>query len=1051
MFISLGRALLRLAVPALALAPVPQLQAQSRTVLVEAEGFDTIGGWKVDTQFVETMGSVCLIAHGMGKPVADAVKQVTFPAAGDYRVWVRTRNWVPGNWQAPGRFQLRVQGELLPSEFGTTSESWAWQDGGTVTITSTTASLELHDLTGFNGRCDAIAFIAGSDSPPPADPAELKSWRRNVLDEAPAPGEIRRFDCVIAGGGMAGCCAAIAAARSGVQVALIQDRPVLGGNASQEIRVATRGEIRHPIVDEIDTLSLGNRDAKSIDADQNRLNVILKEPNITLLMPWRAEDAGTDPVSKAITHIDVRQVQSGARLRLQAPLFIDCTGDGWIGFWAGADYRMGWESAAEFGESLGKSEFTAMTMGNTLMWKTKTGTVDSTFPDVPWAMDVAGTKAATGGDWDWEYGMRRDTIYDAEHIRDHLLRAIYGNFSNAKKLAANSKLELEWVPYVAGKRESRRLMGDHIVTQNDMVSGLYFEDAVGTTDWGIDLHYETATSYISTYKKTGIAKPSYFPYRSLYSRNIPNLFMAGRNFSCTHAGLGSPRVMNTTGQMGVAVGYAAALCKQYHLPPRDIYRIPERMTELQARITGTWPAKPVATGTTMDNSDAAGVVTIGDWTTSNSIGGYHGSDYVYSINTPAGTKSLTYTPVGLASGSYTVSLKWTQHANRNPAAPVWIFNSAAPATTIANPGIATIRNAQPNTPQTGTELLVGRYAASDFTRGLLNFDLSSLPARAVIRSAELILTSPGKDATSATGGAGAEGLKLYQITEPFDPTQATWNQRNSSTAWTTAGASLSPTLLGSIPTPPDHTLVTAGQTFNLGSAELGKAIDTTRKSASPVIHLALRTPTLESSYNSRKLYRFSTAVLKIHAHIPQLPATTTVDQRSNGSSWVNIGDYAVGADGITVVIGNDGPANTYTVADGVMFTPPGGDADRDGDQLPDWWERWNFLSETSANPADDSDRDGQCNAVEFLTGCDPNLASSHFDARLALDRQSGGCHLRWPSAEGRLYTIESSADCVTWQPFIRDIPATPPNNETTAPIEGERRFFRVVVSESNPP
>ena len=339
------------------------------TVLVEAEGFTTLGGWKADTQSVEQMGSVYAIAHGMGKPVADAHTTVVFPLTGSYHVWVRTRNWVAGNWEAPGRFQLALDGVTLTPVFGTELETWHWQDGGTVNITGPTAEITLKDLTGFDGRCDAIAFISGSDEPPPSDAAALKAWRRTVKNEAVAPEDVRQFDCVVAGGGMAGCSAAVAAARSGVRVALIQDSPVLGGNASQEIRVATRGQIRHSIVDEMDTLPLANRDNGTITADATRLAVVQAEPNITLFMPWRAEDAGTDD-NKRITYVDARHTLTGQRVRLQASLFIDCTGDGWLGYWAGADYRMGTESSAEFGESLGKATANAKTMGNSLMWKT---------------------------------------------------------------------------------------------------------------------------------------------------------------------------------------------------------------------------------------------------------------------------------------------------------------------------------------------------------------------------------------------------------------------------------------------------------------------------------------------------------------------------------------------------------------------------------------------------------------------------------------------------------------------------------------------------------
>jgi hypothetical protein len=913
-------------VPAVLAAVCVMASPASQVLLVEAESFDDLGGWQVDTQSVEQMGSVYLIAHGLGKPVADARHSVALPAAGDYRVWVRTRNWVPGNWQPPGRFKVAINGGLLAPEFGTQDAGWHWQDGGTVALGGPAAEIALKDLSGFNGRCDAIALIAGSDEPPPGGAAALKAWRRTVKNEAAGPEDVRRFDCVVAGGGIAGCCAALAAARSGLQVALIQDRPVLGGNASREIRVATRGEIRHPIVDEIDTLSLGNRDDRTIGADDNRLAVISREPNLTLFMPWRAEDAGTDPATRRITHIDARHTLGGRRARLQADFFIDCTGDAWIGYWAGASYRMGWEAKSEFGESLGMDSASAMTMGNSLMWKSKTGAADSTFPAVPWAMDVAGTRADTGGEWNWEYGMTKDTIEDAEHIRDHLLRAIFGNFSNAKKSSANAKLELDWVPFIAGKRESRRLMGDHILTQNDMVNGVFFEDAVGTTDWGIDLHYETSTSYLSTYKKTNIAKPGYFPFRSLYSRDVPNLLMAGRNFSCTHAGLGSPRVMNTTGQMGVAAGYAVAICRQYGITPRDLYRSHERTTELQARITGAWPARPAAAGYTLDNGDATGVDIHGAWTASTGVPGFIGADYLYAAAGTPGSHRVAYTPPSLIPGSYEIALRWTQQANRNPQTPVWVFNSAPAAHDAGGAELQSIRVTRPTEAQTTGSLEVGRYAANDYQRGLLRFDLAGLPAGAVVRSAEVVLTSPGADAGSGTGFAGAEGLRLDLLGEAYVHGQAGWTRRDAATAWTTPGGTIDTAAgaMGVLVTGlTDPNLVAPGETFTLGSTALGAAVRRAHKLGAPLA-LVLRTPSLESSYAVRKIYRFSSAVLRVSAWLPRLPATCTVDQRANGGQWNSIGSHLVGQHGITVVIGNDGAAGTYSPWPTAWRSPPPG-------------------------------------------------------------------------------------------------------------------------------
>ena len=427
-------------------------------LLVEAESFAIKGGWVVDPQFMQQMGSPFLLAHGGGQPVADASTTLTFPETGSYHVWVRTRDWAPTHVDNPGQFTVLVNGVQLAPIFGTQFTNWDWQDGGTVSVPATNVTLRLHDLTGFDGRCDAIAFFKGSDAPPPNEPVALATWRASVLGEAPTPTRTDTFDCVIVGGGMAGCCASLAAARSGVKVALIHDRPVVGGNASEEIRVATRGDIRNSIVDEIDTLNLANRDvAPVIAADVHRLNVLQAETNLTLFMPWRAYAVGTNTTGR-IAYVDARHISTGERRRFAATTFIDCTGEGWIGFWAGAEYRVGREAASEFGESRAPATTDKMTMGNSLMWNTTTALTNVIFPAVPmsmaWATEVAGTNAATGGDWNWEYGMHLDTIQDAEQIRDYLLRAIYGNFYNAKKIPANTNLTFSFLPYIAGKRES---------------------------------------------------------------------------------------------------------------------------------------------------------------------------------------------------------------------------------------------------------------------------------------------------------------------------------------------------------------------------------------------------------------------------------------------------------------------------------------------------------------------------------------------------------------------------------------------------------------------
>ena len=554
----------------------------SQELLLEAESFDDKGGWVVDPQFIEQMGSSYLQAHGMGVPVENAQTQVNFKNKGEYKVWVRTKNWVPGEWEAPGKFQIKVNGLVLENTLGLRS-GWGWEYAGDVQITDKKNTLELVDLTGFNGRCDAVYFTT-SNVEPPSSSKKLATWRKTVVMEPLAPKVTKKYDLVVVGGGIAGCAAAIAAAEQGLQVALIHDRPVLGGNASSEIRVHTLGIYGNfeRILKKLDTEHYPNGSPEAHIDQIKRDNNVKSYDNISLFLNWRAYDAKA--VENKINYVDARQTATGERLRFEAPLFVDSTGDGWIGFWAGAEFSYGRESVDEYGEEWKEhgelwspKQPDNAVMGSSVLWRSFEADQVEDFPEVPWAMPVARDYAKVKGEWQWEFS-RNDLhqIDDAEEIRDHMLRAIYGSFGNAKKLPENANRKLEWVSYLVGKRESRRLVGDYIFTLNDAKSGRTFPDGVVEETREVDVHYQTVLEdeknpdFIS--EALFYETPKYYiPYRSLYSKNIDNLFMAGRNFSTSHIGLGGPRVMRTTGQMGAAVGFAASLCKKYDVNPRDIY------------------------------------------------------------------------------------------------------------------------------------------------------------------------------------------------------------------------------------------------------------------------------------------------------------------------------------------------------------------------------------------------------------------------------------------------------------------------------------------------
>lgn len=542
--------------------------AAGAELLVEAESFEDRGGWVVDSQFISQMGSSYLLAHGLGKPVANGRIEVDFPETGAYRMWARTKDWAPSHH--PGRFRVLVEGRPLAPMFGTAGEGWVWQDGGTVEIEKTKITIELEDLTGFDGRCDALFFTTDLNARPPNEPGDqMSTWRRNLLGLPETPPSAGDFDVVVVGGGVAGCSAALTAARLGLRVALVQNRPVLGGNASSEINITPRGP-GGPIIDEV--------------AGPERAETLKAEENITLLLGWHAFRVQKD--GDRIESVDARNTRTSEELRLHAPVFIDCTGDGWIGYWAGAGYRMGREARSEFGEPSAPEKADKMTHGATLFFKVGFADERTQFPDVPWATEISKDHVDLKSDHSWEYGHNLDMIHDAERIRDHLFRAIYGTFSTVKRRfpKAAEKLVFERVDYVAARGESRRLMGDHILTEKDIRSQGPFDDAVASGGLVFCLHYPGKKYDFRNEMKLKAVKVYPIPFRCLYSRNVENLMMAGRDASATHVAYSSIKLMKTGGQMGRATGAAAMLAKKYSTPPRGVCE--NHIQELQDIVLG---------------------------------------------------------------------------------------------------------------------------------------------------------------------------------------------------------------------------------------------------------------------------------------------------------------------------------------------------------------------------------------------------------------------------------------------------------------------------------
>ena len=577
----------------IALAATQAMQAplHAGEILVEAESFDTKGGWVVDQQFMDFMGSPYLLAHGMGTPVSDASTAIDVPETGKWQVYVRTYNWT-SPWtdaEGPGKFRVRIGGKTLKNTLGATGNEWQWQYAGQIRLEAGQTTLSLTDLTGFDGRCDAVYLTTEDLTADPETDKKIDDIRAAVLDRQKAAADTLEFDFVVAGGGIAGMCAAVAAARLGCNVALVNDRPVLGGNNSSEVRVHLGGysevapnEGLGRMIREFGHLKRGNAQPAANYEDAKKQAFIDGEENVTLFANCHASEVLTE--GSTITAILIKNIETGECHWLKAPLFSDCTGDGTIGYLAGAHWTMGREGRDEYGESLAPEKADSFVMGASVQWYSVKTDHKTKFPEFSYGVEFNenNCEKVTMGEWTWETGMNREQITEAERIRDYGLLVVYSNWSFLKNRASFRKdyanRRLAWVAYVLGKRESRRLLGDYVLAQDDIDKDVRHEDASFTTTWAIDLHFADSVNSArfpgNEFKTRTVhhwIHPYAVPYRCLYSRNVDNLFMAGRNISCTHVALGTVRVMRTTGMMGEVVGMAAALCKKHNTTPREVY------------------------------------------------------------------------------------------------------------------------------------------------------------------------------------------------------------------------------------------------------------------------------------------------------------------------------------------------------------------------------------------------------------------------------------------------------------------------------------------------
>lgn len=429
-----------------------------------------------------------------------------------------------------------------------------------------------------------------------------------------------KVDLLVVGGGVAGTVAAIAAARRGLKTVLVQNRPVLGGPSSSECSCNADGACINGAQEYINrnARECGILEEMKLEAYYRRANgweqhwsLVLREwaereENLTLLLNTEAYDLTMD--GSRITSVTARTLGSEKTHRIIADTYIDCSGDSFLGGAAGAEFRMGREARAEFGESLAPETADKKTMGSSISFRAENLGHPVPFAAPSWAIKINSDEDLPyrihnnpkQGWWWLEYGGELDTISDNEKIYRELLAILFGVWDHVKNGGDHGaeNYAINWISSIPGKRESRRLMGDYILTQNDVVDHPAFPDTVAYGGWPIDIHPPEG---VFGKGHPGSTPPMIFPgvypipFRCLYSRNIDNLMMAGRNISVTHVALGTTRVMATCALCAQAVAAAAVLIKKYGVSPREIGK--QHITELQTMLAeddSVLPILPIA-------------------------------------------------------------------------------------------------------------------------------------------------------------------------------------------------------------------------------------------------------------------------------------------------------------------------------------------------------------------------------------------------------------------------------------------------------------------------
>jgi hypothetical protein len=490
-------------------------------------------------------------------------------------------------------------------------------------------------------------------------------------------------DLVIVGGGLTGTCAAVTAARAGLKVILVQDRPVLGGNCSSEVRLWILGATSHMgnnnrwareggVIDEIMLDNINrNPDGNPLIFDIVLLEKVVEEANITLLLNTAVYDLDKKSGSEndAIETVYAFCSQNSTKYVLSAPLFCDSSGDGILGFLAGAAFRMGAESMEEFGEKFAPDKAYGELLGHSMYFYSKDIGRPVKFTPPSFALqditDIPRYKTFSPKDfgcrlWWLEYGGRLDTVHDTETIKWELWKVVYGAWNyikNSGEFPEAENMTLEWVGTIPGKRESRRFEGDYLIKQQDIVEQKTFDDTVAFGGWSLDLHPADGVysdqSGCNQWHSKGVYS---IPYRCFYSKNINNLFIAGRIISATHVAFASTRVMATSATGGQAVAMAAAIAKKYNCTAREVGEL--HLAELQLELWRSGQYLPQTQISDPDNLVEKATITA---SSSLQLGELPGSDHWAAIEHSV----AQMLPVHGKMPAMTVSVEASQHTTLN--------------------------------------------------------------------------------------------------------------------------------------------------------------------------------------------------------------------------------------------------------------------------------------------------------------------------------------------------------------------------------------------------